>query len=52
VEVEDIRLAYTYFSDVERSTTYARETTGMMFGEEEVAVNGNGNGNGMMDTSA
>jgi RuvB-like protein 2 len=49
VDVEDIRLAYTYFSDVERSTTYARETTGMMFGEEEVAVNGNGNG---MDTSA
>jgi RuvB-like protein 2 len=42
VEVEDIRLAYTYFSDVARSTTYAKETAGMMFGEEEVAENGNG----------
>lgn len=54
VEVEDIRLAYTYFSDVERSTTYARETTGMMFGEEEVSPNGAAvNGNGIaMDTSA
>lgn len=56
VDVEDIRLAYTYFSDVERSTTYARETTGMMFGEEEVTPNGgllNGNGNGTaMDVSA
>ena len=56
VEVEDIRLAYTYFSDVDRSTTYARETAGMMFGEEEVTANGTGNGNGAngaaMDTSA
>jgi len=54
VDVEDIRLAYTYFSDVARSTTYAREMAGMMFGEEEVAVNGNSNGvgYGSMDITA
>jgi RuvB-like protein 2 len=51
VDVEDIRLAYTYFSDVARSTTYARETAGMMFGEEEVFVNGGSNGSAM-DTTA
>ena len=42
VEIPDIRKAYEYFSDVARSTTYAKETAGMMFGEEEVAVNSNG----------
>jgi RuvB-like protein 2 len=53
VEVEDIRLAYKYFSDVERSAQYAKETSGMMFGEEEEADVPNGNGHSMaMDTSA
>jgi RuvB-like protein 2 len=47
VEVEDVRMAYKYFCDVDRSTTYARETAGMMFGEEEVGANGHA-----MDTSA
>lgn len=54
VEVSDIRHAYQYFCDVKRSTTYARETAGMMFGEEEVGapvgagVGANGvNGHGM-----
>ena len=57
VEMVDIRNAYQYFCDVKRSTTYAKETAGMMFGEEEVEVpgsvnggmngNANGNGNGM-----
>lgn len=42
VEVEDIRLAYKYFSDVQRSAQYAKETSGMMFGEEEVARGSNG----------
>ena len=51
VEVEDVRQAYKYFCDVERSTAYAREMSGMMFGEEEVAVNGGVNGMAM-DTSA
>jgi RuvB-like protein 2 len=40
VEMEDVRQAYKYFCDVERSTAYARETGGMMFGEEEVQANG------------
>jgi len=54
VEVEDIRLAYKYFSDVERSAQYAKETSGMMFGEEEVEAMGNGSVNGSMamDTTA
>lgn len=61
VDIPDIRLAYNYFSDVERSTTYARETNGMMFGEEEMDVmgasgmlsNGRGQGKGMaMDESS
>jgi RuvB-like protein 2 len=61
VDVPDLRLAYNYFSDVERSTTYARETSGMMFGEEEMDVmgasgmlsNGRGQGRGMaMDVSS
>ncbi|ODN99449.1 RuvB-like helicase 2 [Cryptococcus wingfieldii CBS 7118] len=34
-DVEDVRLAYKYFSDVERSAQYAKETSGMMFGETE-----------------
>ena len=38
VEIEDVRAAYKYFCDVDRSTAYARETSGMMFGEEEVGV--------------
>ncbi len=55
VEIEDVRSAYKYFCDVDRSTAYARETSGMMFGEVEVGepatVNGN-RVNGMaMDTS-
>ncbi|WWC65218.1 RuvB-like helicase 2 [Kwoniella dejecticola CBS 10117] len=36
VEVQDVRLAYKYFCDVERSAQYAKETNGMMFGEVEV----------------
>ncbi|WRT70734.1 RuvB-like helicase 2 [Kwoniella shivajii] len=41
VDVEDVRLAYKYFCDVERSAQYAKETTGMMFGEtEEIGSNG------------
>lgn len=36
VDVEDIRNAYKYFSDVERSSAYARETAALMFGEEEI----------------
>jgi len=40
VEIEDVKLAYKYFIDVERSATYAAATSGMMFGEEEV-VGGN-----------
>jgi RuvB-like protein 2 len=55
VEIEDVRLAYKYFCDVERSTTYAKETSGMMFGEEEVGaptmVNGNGVHGVAMDLS-
>lgn len=49
VEIQDIRSAYQYFCDVKRSTTYAKETAGMMFGEEEVgAPSGRLNGlNGM-----
>ncbi|GMK54661.1 hypothetical protein CspeluHIS016_0112470 [Cutaneotrichosporon spelunceum] len=35
VDVDDIRTAYRYFLDVDRSAAYARETNGMMFGEEE-----------------
>ncbi len=35
VEVEDVRKAYVYFMDHARSAMYARETSGMMFGEEE-----------------
>lgn len=54
VEIEDVRLAYKYFCDVERSTSYARETSGMMFGEEEIGgpgiINGNGT-HGAMDLS-
>nr|XP_019007896.1 RuvB-like helicase 2 [Kwoniella pini CBS 10737]OCF46677.1 RuvB-like helicase 2 [Kwoniella pini CBS 10737] len=42
VEVVDVKLAYKYFCDVERSAQYAKETNGMMFGEVEVEV-----GNGM-----
>jgi RuvB-like protein 2 len=59
VDIPDIRYAYQYFCDVKRSTTYARETAGMMFGEEEVGapmlgvngtrgVTGNGNGEAMV----
>ena len=55
VEVEDVRVAYKYFCDVERSTTYAKETSGMMFGEEEVGagtgVNGHGANGIAMDLS-
>ena len=40
VEIEDVKLAYRYFIDVERSAAYAAATSGMMFGEEEV-VGGN-----------
>jgi RuvB-like protein 2 len=35
VEVDDVKLAYKYFIDVERSANYAQATAGMMFGEEE-----------------
>ena len=35
VETDDIKLAYKYFIDVERSSNYAQATSGMMFGEEE-----------------
>jgi RuvB-like protein 2 len=60
VEVVDVKLAYKYFIDVQRSADYAAAMSGMMFGEEEVGAekaNGNGlangGGNGMaMDTSA
>ena len=58
VDVQDVRQAYKYFCDVERSTAYAKEMSGMMFGEEEVGSGGanglaNGGANGMaMDTSA
>lgn len=54
VEVDDIRLAYKYFLDVDRSASYARETSGMMFGEEEdvVTVTTAQNGSMAMDTSA
>ncbi len=38
VDVDDIRTAYRYFLDVDRSAAYARETNGMMFGEEEEDV--------------
>ena len=53
VEVEDVRQAYRYFSDVERSTAYAKEMSGMMFGEEEVSMaNGSApNGSMAMDLS-
>lgn len=40
VDVDDIRQAYKYFLDVDRSAAYARETSGMMFGEEEDAADG------------
>lgn len=66
VSSQDVRAAYQYYIDVQRSTAYAKETAALMFGEEEVvaagaqvgsgvngAINGNGNGNGnAMDTSA
>ncbi|EJT51851.1 transcription regulatory protein component of chromatin remodeling complexe, Rvb2p [Trichosporon asahii var. asahii CBS 8904] len=38
IEVDDIRLAYKYFLDVDRSAAYAKETSGMLFGEEEVVL--------------
>lgn len=38
-DVEDVRMAYKYFCDVERSAQYAKETSGMMFGETE-EING------------
>jgi RuvB-like protein 2 len=51
VENDDIRLAYKYFLDVDRSAAYARETSGMMFSEiDEIVVTGNGSM--AMDTSA
>jgi RuvB-like protein 2 len=40
VDTEDVRLAYKYFCDVERSIKYVKETNGLMFGEEEVDRNG------------
>lgn len=54
VEIPDIRNAYQYFSDAVRSTAYAKEMAGMMFGEEEEIGEGatgngtNGNGVGML----
>lgn len=54
VDIPDIRNAYQYFSDAVRSTSYAKEMAGMMFGEEEEegeGRNGNArgdNGGGMM----
>ncbi|ORY20866.1 putative transcription regulatory protein component of chromatin remodeling complex [Naematelia encephala] len=50
VEVEDVRMAYKYFCDVERSAQYAKETSGMMFGEEELVASVNGV-NAAMDIS-
>lgn len=35
VDIPDIKNAYQYFSDAIRSTAYAKEMAGMMFGEEE-----------------
>jgi len=59
VEVDDVKLAYKYFIDVDRSAAYAQATAGMMFGEEEVAGDtgdyisgGPRNGASAMDTSA
>ena len=46
VELDDVKMAYRYFLDVERSAAYAKETTGMMFGETEVIPNGNHTMNG------
>ncbi len=40
IDVADVRLAYTYFCDVDRSIKYAQETMGMMFGEEIGSVMG------------
>ncbi|RSH85298.1 RuvB-like protein 2 [Saitozyma podzolica] len=60
VSSQDVRAAYQYYIDVQRSTAYAKETAALMFGEEEVVpavaqagsgVNGAINGNAM-DTSA
>jgi RuvB-like protein 2 len=62
VSHQDIRAAYAYYIDVQRSTAYAKETAALMFGEEEVgtgagagaaagAVNGSATGNAM-DISA
>lgn len=36
VDTQDVRQAYKYFCDVERSIKYVKETNGLMFGEEEV----------------
>ena len=55
IDIEDVRSAYKYFCDVDRSTAYAKETSGMMFGEEEVwtspAVARNGVNGSAMDLS-
>jgi RuvB-like protein 2 len=54
VDIPDIKNAYQYFSDAIRSTAYAKEMAGMMFGEEEeedVRTNG-GNGGMMVDPVA
>lgn len=50
VEVVDVKTAYKYFIDVQRSADYASAMSGMMFGEEEV---GSAKTNGLaMDMSA
>lgn len=50
VEVADVKTAYKYFIDVQRSADYASAMSGMMFGEEEVGAGANGSA--AMDTSA
>lgn len=58
VEVDDVKLAYKYFIDVDRSAAYAQATAGMMFGEEvagdtgDYISGGRRNGASAMDTSA
>ncbi|KAI9637035.1 putative transcription regulatory protein component of chromatin remodeling complexes [Dioszegia hungarica] len=48
VDIPDIKDAYQYFSDAVRSTAYAKEMAGMMFGEEEEEGEGGRVNGGMM----